>query len=1039
LETYARMRGAQVLWGRSHEASGAPPYWPWVQVGRQWGGANDLASIQAEVAPTRGELVRLFPELRQQPGFVEPEAVLDPQSAQFRLFDAFATYLRAMAGKGPLVVALDDLHWADKPTLLLLEHVARDLGRLRLLVVCTYRDTDLSRTHPLSEALAALNRDPGFQRVVLRGLSKDEVRAYIREAAHAEPKPAVLEKIFEETEGNPFFLSEVVNLLTQEGTLNRESVSDIAVPDGVKEALGRRLDRLSKEANELLQVAAIAGREFAYDTLSLLGERDEDALLRLIEEGIEARVIEEMEQPGRYRFTHALMQETLLSELSTTRRVRLHGQVGEALELRWGDRAEEYASRLASHFLESSTLTPRHADKARQYAVLAAREAEQKFAWAEAVRWYEAAIAGDEDPEPGVLTALSFGWEFAEERSERSWPIFERALEAYRMRRDVDGFALAVARAPHFVAHASAMYPLVAEAVAQPNTLTSALNLHLRIQLRRADYQSRNDARSVVGPPDLEEQILQLSHVVGGAEGAAARYEVAAMRHLRSGDLATTARNFDDAANECEAAGGADEASYFRIAAAYVAIAGGHLQEASRLSHELRRLSLERGIRSGIAFAAEFLTAVATLRWDLDEIERLIDRARVEAGHWRDPEDFRMIVRVFQGKNPEGWDAALSRGLPAAPQFRIMQMAWASAASAYAGETRASEERFAEWWVLWAVGAGGSPQRAESLVWIALALPHISVQDHILRQIYEETRQWKNWCAFDSGIGIDPARGQLALRLGLVDEAEQAFNDGLEWAEREDCPVELGRNLQGLAAVAESRGDIAGALTLLDRAAGQYQPRGVKLFLDQVIAAKVRLQGITSTYRSSIENVAAAVQGERLAVSEHAAADGTVTLFFSDIEGSTAMNERLGDARWLEVLHAHNTILDGAIQAHGGRTVKTMGDGYMAVFASPEAGVRCALAIQAAFQVPREVLTDVRVRIGIHTGQAVRDQGDFFGREVNYAARVANAAIGGEVVVSEAVRERILGAAGLLISPPSDVEFKGFSGEQPVFRVVAAG
>ena len=111
----------------------------------------------------------------------------------------------------------------------------------------------------------------------------------------------------------------------------------------MREALGRRLNRLREETNELLQVAAIIGRDFTYDTLTLLGDRDEDALLKLIEEALDARVIEETEPAGRYRFTHAQMQETLLAELSTTRRVRLHGQVGEALEKRYGARAEERA------------------------------------------------------------------------------------------------------------------------------------------------------------------------------------------------------------------------------------------------------------------------------------------------------------------------------------------------------------------------------------------------------------------------------------------------------------------------------------------------------------------------------------------------------------------------------------------------------------------------------------------------------------------------------------------------------------------------
>ena len=138
-----------------------------------------------------------------------------------------------------------------------------------------------SRTHPLSEALAELNRAGGFQRVVLRGLEELEVRAYLAATTGREPSSELATRIYEETEGNPFFLSEVVNLMTEEGTLD-DSVSDIAIPEGVREALRRRLDRVSEEANELLTVAAVVGREFTYETLTLLGECDDETLLGLI-------------------------------------------------------------------------------------------------------------------------------------------------------------------------------------------------------------------------------------------------------------------------------------------------------------------------------------------------------------------------------------------------------------------------------------------------------------------------------------------------------------------------------------------------------------------------------------------------------------------------------------------------------------------------------------------------------------------------------------------------------------------------------------
>jgi predicted ATPase len=175
------------------------------------------------------ELTRIFPWLLQGPNVELPEEIGDPEVAQFRLFDAYASYLKAIAAQAPLIIALDDLHWADKPTLQMLQHIARELSRMRVLIVGNYRDTDITRQSALSETLASLNRESGFDRIVLRGLSRGEVGAYIRARANVEPRREVLDRIFEETEGNAFFLSEVVNLMAQEGTLTKTSISDIAI------------------------------------------------------------------------------------------------------------------------------------------------------------------------------------------------------------------------------------------------------------------------------------------------------------------------------------------------------------------------------------------------------------------------------------------------------------------------------------------------------------------------------------------------------------------------------------------------------------------------------------------------------------------------------------------------------------------------------------------------------------------------------------------------------------------------------------------
>ena len=391
--------------------------------------------------------------------------ITDPEAAQFRFFDAYATFMRIAAGEQPTLVVLDDLHWADKPTLLLLQHVARELGRMRVLIVGTYRDTELARTHPLSEALAELNRGEGLARVSLRGLTAQEVASYIREAANVEPSPALVEQVFEEKEGNPFFLSQVVNLMTEEGTIDSDSVSDIAIPEGVREALGRRLDRLSEEANELLTVAAVVGREFTYDTLTLLQQRDDEARLRLVEEGLEARVIEEGDEPGQYRFTHALMQETLLAELSTTRRVLLHGQIGEAMERRYGGRAEEQAPRLAQHFVESATLTAEHAGRALRYSRVAAEQASAAHARTQAAQHYETCLrlieglAATNQGLTGVESEAGEGPWASEEAEVRlalgraltggggvgdSRVHLDRALDLYEAAGDASGFAQTV-------------------------------------------------------------------------------------------------------------------------------------------------------------------------------------------------------------------------------------------------------------------------------------------------------------------------------------------------------------------------------------------------------------------------------------------------------------------------------------------------------------------------------------------------------------------------------------------------------------------
>lgn len=203
-------------------------------------------------------------------------------------------------------------------------------------------------------------------------------------------------------------------------------------------------------------------------------------------------------------------------------------------------------------------------------------------------------------------------------------------------------------------------------------------------------------------------------------------------------------------------------------------------------------------------------------------------------------------------------------------------------------------------------------------------------------------------------------------------------------------------------------------------------------------ATKVRDHGITALIQSTIEDVTAWAGTERADILNMAAPDGTVTLFFSDIEDSTALNDRLGDKVWLKVLAAHDRVLRTRIEQHRGQVVKTAGDGFMVAFRDTEGACRAALAIQRDLRRSHDSAlrrNPIQVRIGIHTGQVVARDGDYFGRNVAMAARVADLAHGGDVFVSEDVTDA-LGGTGIPVDPVGSYELKGLSGEHQVWRLV---
>jgi class 3 adenylate cyclase/tetratricopeptide (TPR) repeat protein len=356
----AHASGATVLFGACDEDLGAP-FQPWLQALGYFVANAPEPELSALVDDETRLTERLVPELRRRlPELAPlPDAAREPD--RYQVFEAIDGLLARASRAAPLLMLLDDLHWADKPSLVLLRHLLRSARPATLLVVATYRETDVARTHPLAEALADLRREPRATRLHLRGLDTAELGAFVASRAQHEAPEAFVRALHAETEGNPFFAQEVLRHLAESGALRREGgrwVSDrplgeLGIPEGVRDVVGRRLSRLSEAANQALRAASVIGREFELGVLEALADLPREALLDALDEALRHRILAEVPgAAGHYSFAHALIRQTLYEELGAARRMRLHWRAGEALERRHARALEAHASAIAQHFAD---------------------------------------------------------------------------------------------------------------------------------------------------------------------------------------------------------------------------------------------------------------------------------------------------------------------------------------------------------------------------------------------------------------------------------------------------------------------------------------------------------------------------------------------------------------------------------------------------------------------------------------------------------------------------------------------------------------
>jgi tetratricopeptide (TPR) repeat protein/tRNA A-37 threonylcarbamoyl transferase component Bud32 len=396
LAVYAEMRSARFYTGRARHHKERIPYQPWIDVMR---GALHLTSPDALtklVEDSAQDLVKLVPELAERLGEVPEAPPIPPAQQRDRLFSAIIRIMVNLSRDTPLVLLLDDLQWVDETSLQLLNYMAQKIPSERILIIGAYREDELDSQSFLAQSVAEMNRERVSETLPIKRLNADQTSEKIRKTFGGQELPKLEVLAYEKTEGNPLFIEELLrSLLAEEyvelveGAWQVKDLSQVQVPSGIRAVVQDRLAHLSEESRDVLTVAAVIGREFNFATFQAVVEMDEESLVELIDEALQAQILIERRIPGKevYAFRDAPVKDVLYEGISTVRRIRHHRKIGETIERIRADELDGYVEALAHHFLEGNDPS-----KAVDYIVRAGDKAADVFAWQEVKERYETAL-----------------------------------------------------------------------------------------------------------------------------------------------------------------------------------------------------------------------------------------------------------------------------------------------------------------------------------------------------------------------------------------------------------------------------------------------------------------------------------------------------------------------------------------------------------------------------------------------------------------------------------------------------------------------
>lgn len=1033
-----RDRGATAVWGACWERGGAPAYWPWIQAIRGLAEHAELPEVMDVLGP-RGPLVaQIVPDLAEAVPGLPDAPPLDSEQARFALFDAVASFIRVLSGAAPAVIVLDDMHAADQASLHLLEFVSRSITGQPTQIVVTYRDAEARAREDTRDLFAGLERTG--RRVRLGGLKRMELADLVAAEAGT-ASPDLTAQLHTVTDGNPFFVDEVIRMLRVEGFLDdsgHKGKVPLRLPAGVRETIRRRLAPLSGEV-ELLSLAAVIGRDFGVDLLREASGRSTEEVSAALDAAIEAGVLRSLPRSfGRFSFSHPLLRETLYEDLPASRRGELHRQIGEAIEARTAEWTAKPYHALAHHFLEASARgEPDTAERAVGYAELAGNLSMEQLAYEQAADLYADALGAAElatadDSRHCRLEIARGGAELLAGHIVESRATL---LGAARLARAI-GDAEQLAQAALTLASRGIALGVVDDELS--DLLAEALELLPTEAGRLRARVSARLAASIYWSHTLEQREALVAEAIETARALDDPETLAWVlidSHLATWVPENSERSLqwaDEVVRLNERLGDPEISLHvhsWRVGLLLeMADVGGMGQAMAAYARAAETLHQPRS--AAIVLLHGALRALIEGR--LEECERRIGEAATVAPELADDAIVAMmiasmsyVVRLAQGRleELEAVTAEFAENFPAMPGWR------AGLTRIFLDERRDDElrrefERLAQ---------DDFGQLPRDNIWISslwlltecCAYLGDAARAEVLLELLRPFSGRNAGTAVAAFGPVDRALGLLAATTSRLDEALEWFESGRQTAGRMGARVMLAQLLVDEAQVRLRRGqegDADAAAELLETA----RREAVELELGGILR---QLSEVGGGGREELAAVSDALRAQ-------AAADGTVTIMFSDIEASTELNQRLGDRAWLDVLKRHNRLLREQVAAHGGAEVKSWGDGFMFAFPSVNRGLAAAIAVQRAFAGSDLAAGEekVQLRIGLHSGEAIREEKDYFGHAVNLASRITGLARGGEILVSSVCRDLVRGGM-FSLRPAGEHTFKGFAEPESVYVV----